>query len=87
MTERYGWICPKCGRVYSPDFINCKLCNVGITTKPPKLGTCDCALHVSKSCDICDGNHQNRWDCEKEQKELERGFEVANPDQERHDHG
>ena len=29
--EQYGWICPKCGRVYAPTQVMCLYCN-GETT-------------------------------------------------------
>jgi uncharacterized OB-fold protein len=32
MPKATGWICPKCGRVYSPDVKECWRCN-------PKSGT------------------------------------------------
>jgi len=33
---QYGWICPKCGRVYAPSNIACLSCN--IDPKPPIQG-------------------------------------------------
>ena len=27
---RYGWVCPKCGKVYSPDVNECFACNYGL---------------------------------------------------------
>ena len=26
-TLKYGWVCPKCGRVYAPDVKECEHCN------------------------------------------------------------
>ena len=28
--NKYGWICPKCGRVWAPDIIQCKKCGPDI---------------------------------------------------------
>ena len=34
LENNQGWICPKCGRVYSPNVNECDLCNLGKTTFP-----------------------------------------------------
>lgn len=31
LKYHYGWICPKCGRVYGPNFFECAHCNNQIT--------------------------------------------------------
>lgn len=41
MARQEGWICPKCGKVYSPSVDNCSSCNgggkqVNMTGKRPK---------------------------------------------------
>lgn len=30
-TGNYGWICPKCGKIFSPTTIECPYCNVSNT--------------------------------------------------------
>ena len=31
LVEQQGWICPRCGRVYGPNFFECSYCNNQIT--------------------------------------------------------
>ena len=31
LVGQQGWICPKCGRVYGPNFFECTYCNNQIT--------------------------------------------------------
>lgn len=31
MTKREGWVCPKCGRVWSPTWFECQPCNKKIS--------------------------------------------------------
>ena len=35
---RQGWICPKCGRVYSPDTIMCNYCGGNTNIMPLTVG-------------------------------------------------
>lgn len=44
-----GWVCPKCGRVYSPFVHTCSHCNHKITTQ--ENGTLS---NFSTECMICD---------------------------------
>lgn len=34
--SRYGWVCPKCGRVYAPQVILCAYCNKKIKKEKKK---------------------------------------------------
>ena len=36
--NRQGWICPKCGRVYSPDTIMCNYCGGNANITPITVG-------------------------------------------------
>ena len=38
MFGQQGWICPKCGRVYSPFTQMCLYCKLNNTTTVPNLG-------------------------------------------------
>jgi len=43
-----GWICPKCGRVYSPLALTCTHCNHKISTQ--EIGN----TNLSNKCIVCD---------------------------------
>lgn len=54
-----GWICPKCGRCYAPNWMMCTYCGkcteVTTTTTIPPFKVCTCGTNVV--CEIHSSKH------------------------------
>ena len=50
MNNRYGWICPQCGRVWAPFIETCGPCDMEATRSSYPKDTEDCSCYHDGEC-------------------------------------
>ena len=60
-----GWVCPKCGRVYSPIMPECHQCNTAIRTSLQPCLACGGYHPVNSPCPKFTVTSEVAWDATK----------------------